>query len=114
MTKTPPTRRRQPPRYPFEAFEPALRDVLDDPVVRALMARDGVGLGDIRYLVDLVNRRPSAAAPQADEPPVLLGLCRGLPSPSAFGGGARPHSMAAGRRASHRVPSTGSPALIRA
>ena len=60
MTCPPPTRRRQPPRYPYDALEPELRDVLADPIVRTLMARDGIGLGDIRYLTALMRRRAPA------------------------------------------------------
>lgn len=60
--KTTFTRPRQPPCHPFgrPAFagvEPSLREILADPIVRTLMARDGVGIGDIRYLTALINDR---------------------------------------------------------
>lgn len=35
--------------------EPAFREGLQDPIVKTLMARDGISLGDIRYLMDLVQ-----------------------------------------------------------
>jgi len=72
--KTTPTRPRQPPCRPpcrplgppaFAGLEPELREILADPIVRTLMARDGVGIGDIRYLVDLVGRRCSRPPPIA-------------------------------------------------
>jgi hypothetical protein len=58
------TRPRQPPCHPsdrpaFAGIEPGLGEILADPIVRTLMARDGVGVGDIRYLVDLIGRRRS-------------------------------------------------------
>jgi len=69
--KTDVTRPRQPPIRPgFAGIEPDLREILADPIVRTLMARDGVGIGDIRHLVGLVGRRdlrrpPIAAGPDA-------------------------------------------------
>ncbi len=87
--KTTPTRPRQPPIRPpgppaFAGLEPELREILADPIVRTLMARDGVGIGDIRYLVDLVGRRrlrplsiAAASRPadpcgsSADSPPMM-------------------------------------------
>ena len=59
---TTPTRPRQPPRQPlgrpaFAGLEPDLRQILADPIVRTLMARDGVGVGDIRYLAALLRDR---------------------------------------------------------
>lgn len=59
---TTPTRPRQPPCHPsgrpaFANLEPELREILADPIVRTLMARDGVGIGDIRYLAALLRDR---------------------------------------------------------
>lgn len=55
---TTPTRPRQPPCRPaFAGLEPDLREILADPIVRTLMARDGVGVGDIRYLAALMRDR---------------------------------------------------------
>ncbi len=63
MTTTP-TRPRQPPvLHGRLAVEPGLAEVLADPIVRTLMARDGVGIGDIRYLVSLMRNRCRRAAP---------------------------------------------------
>jgi len=64
--KTNVTRSRQPPWRPaFAGIEPELGEILADPIVRTLMARDGVGIGDIRYLTALIDdrRRRRAAEP---------------------------------------------------
>jgi hypothetical protein len=44
-------------RYPWLAVEPELDEVLDDPVVQAVMARDGVARGEILDLVSAVQER---------------------------------------------------------
>jgi hypothetical protein len=44
-------------RYPWLAVEPELDDVLDDPVVQAMMARDGVERAEILDLVAAVHER---------------------------------------------------------
>lgn len=55
---TTPTRPRQPLYTPaFAGLEPGLREILADPIVRTLMARDGVGIGDIRYLTAMLRDR---------------------------------------------------------
>lgn len=72
MTKTPQRPRQPPARYSGIAAEPRLSEILADPIVRTLMARDGVGIGDIRYLAALLSdhRRPgeSPAAVDASAP----------------------------------------------
>ena len=45
------------PRKPDYGFEPQLDDVLDDPVVRAVMDRDGVGRDDILDLAASARER---------------------------------------------------------
>ena len=50
--------------YPFPAtagIEPALADLLADPVLHALLARDRLSLDDVRAAIaDWRNRRPGA------------------------------------------------------
>jgi hypothetical protein len=50
-----------------------LNEILADSVVRTLMERDGIGIGDIRYLVDLIKRRQPVPkplpAPDTDKTP---------------------------------------------
>ncbi len=45
------------PRKPDYGFEPELDDVLDDPVVQAVMDRDGVGRDDILDLAASARER---------------------------------------------------------
>lgn len=42
-------------------IEPALNDMLDDPVVQLLMQRDGVGRSDVERLIDLMRVRVMSA-----------------------------------------------------
>ncbi|MFQ5763848.1 MAG: hypothetical protein ACE5GT_02875 [Rhodospirillales bacterium] len=86
----------RPPRRLYSgAAEPSLDEVLADPIVRTLMARDGVGRGDIRYLVELVRGR--------------------APGPADHAPAAKPFSMTAAKRLEKACGSTtGSPSTIRA
>lgn len=71
MTKTT-ERPRQPPKsFSGIAAEPSLREILADPIVRTLMARDGVGVGDIRYLAALLSNRCRCdeSSPAVSDPP---------------------------------------------
>ncbi|MBM3539242.1 MAG: hypothetical protein FJX55_15595 [Alphaproteobacteria bacterium] len=47
-------------------FEPALDDLLEDPVVRAVMDRDGVGRDEILDLAAAVQERFAGAGLDAD------------------------------------------------
>ena len=47
--------------YAVAGVEPALSDVLDDPIVHLVMARDGVTRGDLELLIERVRRNGSAA-----------------------------------------------------
>jgi hypothetical protein len=44
---------------PGQAFELTLREMLDDPIVGALMERDGVREAEVVALMERINRRPS-------------------------------------------------------
>jgi hypothetical protein len=43
---------------PVVALELTLREMLDDPIVRALMERDGVREDELAALMERINRRP--------------------------------------------------------
>jgi len=47
----------KPRKTDFSSYEPELDDVLDDPVVRAVMDRDGVGRDDILDLAASARER---------------------------------------------------------
>lgn len=45
------------PANPIHALEPALREMLADPIVRALMASDGVVAGELEELIHFASCR---------------------------------------------------------
>jgi hypothetical protein len=61
--------------------EPTLDDLLSDPVVLALMQRDGIGPDEVRELLSEIERSQSRgkSAPREDLPPPLpsAGSARG-------------------------------------
>lgn len=84
-----------PRRFHSGPNEPSLKEILADPIVRTLMARDGVGIGDIRYLTELVRGTMGRAADGTQAP--------------------KPFSITAARRLENACGSaTGSPSTIRA
>ena len=51
--------------YAVAGIEPALSEVLDDPIVHLLMARDGVTRGDLELLIEWVRQNRLAVQPVA-------------------------------------------------
>jgi hypothetical protein len=47
----------------IRAKEPPLEELLDDPIVRLLMRRDGIGPDDVLKTLERVSRRRSVRAP---------------------------------------------------
>lgn len=54
-------------RYADSGNEPSLREVLDDPIVRLLMARDNVARGDLERMIEAYRGR-RAVFSQIDRP----------------------------------------------
>ena len=53
--------------YARAGREPALEEVLRDPIVQLVMRRDGLGLADVRCSVDAARRRLSPSTGTADQ-----------------------------------------------
>ncbi len=53
--------------YAVAGIEPALSEVLDDPIVHLLMARDGVTRGDLELLIEWVRQNRLAVQPVASQ-----------------------------------------------
>ena len=52
--------------------EPLLRDVLADPIVLAVMARDGTTKGEVEILIATIRRRLVNARPAVENPANML------------------------------------------
>jgi len=47
------------------SFEPDLNEILDDPIVQAVMARDGLDRDSVLQVMDSLRQRLELGAPQA-------------------------------------------------
>ncbi len=53
--------------YAVAGIEPALSEVLDDPIVHLLMARDGVTRGDLELLIEWVRQNRLTVQPVSSQ-----------------------------------------------
>lgn len=58
--------------YAVAGVEPALSEVLDDPIVHLLMARDGVTRSDLELLIEQVRQNSSAVQSVAGQGRTLV------------------------------------------
>ena len=58
--------------YAVAGIEPALSEVLDDPIVHLVMARDGVTRGDLELLIEQVRQNSSAVQSVAGQGRTLV------------------------------------------
>ena len=58
--------------YAVAGVEPALSEVLDDPIVHLVMARDGVTRGDLELLIERVRQNDSAVQSVAGQGRTLV------------------------------------------
>ena len=55
-------------RYAVSGVEPSLREVLDDPIVRLVMARDNVSREDVERVIETYRNSRTADLPKTGGP----------------------------------------------